>query len=37
MVKRDLGTILLFFIAGLASHRAILELKRRKLFGFSEE
>jgi len=37
MVKRDFGTIILFFFAGLATHRTILELKRRKLFGFSEE
>lgn len=37
MVKRDFGTILIFFLAGLATHRAILELERRNLFGFSKE
>jgi len=37
MVKRDLGGILIFFIAGLATHRVILELERRNIFGFSKE
>jgi len=37
MVKRDFGTILIFFLAGLATHRAILELERRNIFGFKKE
>jgi len=37
MVKRDFGTILIFFIAGLATHRAILFLEKNNIFGFAKE
>jgi len=37
MVKRDFGALVIFFVAGLATHRAILFLEKNNIFGFGKE
>jgi len=34
--KRDFGLVLIVMLGGIVSHRIILELEKRKMFGFAK-